>query len=133
METVVVAHGQAIVEGRKTAILTAATIQDQYSMDGLWNSVNDGWDHGIAVDAVQHFGRHQLATFDIIKVEALETMHPVCLVRIDEIRMMDCAALEDGEITALGYDSREEFMSEFMSDWANRRGWYMDITFISER
>lgn len=114
----------------KTAMLTPATRQDQYRVGARWHTFDPAdWEHGRAVDEVNHFGRHRTEVGDVIIAKRIDQV-VIAHVQVQGIRMADTAKLTPDDLTALGYGSR----AEFMADWGEAvsgRVWLMEIRHLT--
>lgn len=125
--TIIIANANQLA--RKRAMLTALTAQDRYRAGGDWYGVEEGWQHGRAVEEVSHFGRHATAIGDTLNVEGDDGKR-YGQVQVERIVMVDSGDLVDDEIAALGYDSRAAFSAR-EPGYVNRRAWMVYIRPIS--
>ena len=101
---------EALVDGRRTAIMAPATILDQIRLtpDAECQNVDDNLEEGTEVYEVNICGRDRCRVGAETSIRSLATgrRYPLLVTRI---RLVDCHALAPDDVAALGYPSREDF------------------------
>lgn len=121
---------QRILNGTKTAVLTAAVNSDtiQESEGATWQPVGSGFqtvpDH--PVHAVNHFGRYISQTGELSTIRDLNTgqRFPVQIISIELVQIDQ---ITDDQIRALGYPDRDAWDLEWGEVGHGGHGWLMTI------
>ncbi|GAB4575892.1 MAG: hypothetical protein Kow0077_29660 [Anaerolineae bacterium] len=131
-----VADPERMLDSRsKTALMTVATWGDFYRIGENWYTLQQWrqWQHGRAVNEVNHMGEYNTKLGDVLYVCPPESDDIVCQVQVMEIRMVDIARLTDEEFRELGYASQKDYDRVWgaMSD-GSEHGWFMRFVLLSE-
>lgn len=114
----------------KSALLTGVTRMDEYRQDSTWRHLDDGWQHGRSVDAIQHAGKRHFSAGDVLQINNMLSQ-PVAQVMITTIEMIETKQMTDADAQALGYRDKAEYMAEgYMGD---ARGWLIRFVIVPSR
>lgn len=106
----------------KRAMLSMASNQDRYRDGPGWQSIAN-LSLGQAVEAVNHFGRHETALGDVLAVHALNVKRPVIYAQVQQIILVQCDQLSDTQIADLGFVDRQAYVETDGDRLGNHRAW----------
>jgi hypothetical protein len=107
MAKVIVSSNPAHLSEGKSAIMTPASILDQFSLNHVWRNASEHWQPGQQVDEIHHYGHYHRTVGDVLAVRSEKTGEIVCHVQVDGIVMADAASLTDEDVADLGFASHE--------------------------
>lgn len=107
------------------ALLVPLGPRDQFRAADRWQFARDAWQHGQAVDEVNHYGMRRTALGDTLQVGTLEAPDSA-RVRVVSISMVDFNRLTDADVIALGFADRAALAAEW-GTLEGARGWLFTV------
>lgn len=119
---VVVANTQRV----KAALLVPATRRDSFRLGATWQGVGDysTWEYNRQVEAIQQFPKNGYEVGDTLEVYDF-TDRLGATMKIEQIKMIVCADITDGDIRLLGYVDRDEWMEQTEGGLVERKAWLL--------
>jgi hypothetical protein len=108
-----------------TALLVPLGPRDQFRLGDRWRFARDAWQHGQAVDEVNHYGIHRTALGDVLNVGTPEVPNATS-VHVIGITMADFDRLTEADIAALGFADRAALAAEW-GTLEGARGWLFAV------
>ena len=112
MTKAIVSRNAAHLSEGRSAIMTPATILDQFSLNRVWRNASEHWQPGQQVDEIHHYGHDHRSTGDVLAIRSEKPGEIVCHVQVDEIVMADAATLTDEDVAELGFASHEAMQAD---------------------